>query len=209
MAFPVILRLQYKGRPVGKDEDRPEGIAIRAWRAVVKDANRAMAYHWHEKFLPMHFGSGARRRYGSAAYKERTQKWLSEKLGIKYADVNRVAGVSPSDTKEQRQRKLQVARQKLVAAAGGANYNVDTGTLQRTVKNAIFRAFPSRFRIEMQAPSYIPGRRRDPTQPDIRAELTTMLRTEIDELQRVGQRVLTQSMKVVMQSGRVPVTREG
>lgn len=208
MAFPVRLRLRYRGKEIGRDEDRPEGIAIRAWRVVIKSANRAMAYYWHEHFLPLHFGSGAKRRYG-AVYKTRTTKWLAEKLGIHAADVNRVAGVSPGDSLQERQRKRMVARQQLVSAAGGANYNVDSGNLQQLVQSAVFRAFPSRFRIEMQAPVYVPGRRRDPTQPDIRAELTTVLKTEVDRLQVIGQRVLTDMMKQVVQSGRVPVTKEG
>jgi hypothetical protein len=204
MAFPVILRLRYKGKVVGRDEDRPEGVTIRAWRSVTKSANRAMGYHWHSNFLNQHFGSGARRRYGGEAIKERSTGWLARKLGIKTADINRVAGVLPGDNLQDRQRKRQKARQSLVSAAGGANYNVHTGTLKQMVQNVIFRAFPSRFRLEMPVPSYIPGRRKDPNQPDIRAELTTILPTEVSELQKIGQRVLTQTMQQVLSTGVVP-----
>ena len=204
MAFPVILRLKYKGKPVGSDADRPEGVTIRAWRVVLKTANRAMAYHWHETFLPLHFGSNARTRYGGDKIKQRSSLWLARKLGIKKADINRVADIAPADDPQTRQRKRQTARQKLVSAAGGVNYNVHTGTLQSMVQNAVFRAFPGRFRIEMPVPSYVPGRRRDATQPDIRAELTTMLPSEVQELQRIGQRVLTETMRRVLQGGKVP-----
>jgi len=205
MAFPVILRLTYKGKPVGSDADRPEGVTIRAWRVVLKTANRAMAYHWHEKFLPLHFGSNARTRYGGDKIKQRSSLWLARKLGIKKADINRVADIAPADDPQTRQRKRQEARQKLVSAAGGVNYNVHTGTLQSMVQNAVFRAFPGRFRIEMPVPSYVPGRRRDATQPDIRAELTTMLPSEVQELQRIGQRVLTETMRRILQGGKVPL----
>jgi len=204
MAFPVVLRLKYKGKPVGNDADRPEGIAIRAWRVVLKTANRAMGYHWHENYLQLHFGSGARRRYGGQNIKQRSTAWLARKLKIFAADINRVAQVSPSDDQFTRRRKRQEARQQLVAAAGGANYNVDTGTLRDMVKTAVFRAFPSRFRIEMPVPGYIPSRRKDFTQPDIRAELTMILPSEVKELQKIGQRVLRQAMQQVLQTGRVP-----
>lgn len=207
MAFPIRLRLKYRGKPVGRDEDRPEGVAIRAWRIILKLANRAMAYTWHEKFSQLHFGSGAKRRYG-AVYKTRTTLWLSRKLGIHAADVNRIAEVSPTDSIPQRRQKRAKARAQLVAAAGGANYNVFTGNLQQMVKTAIFRAYPSRFSIQMPAPSYVPGRRKDPTQPDIRAELTTVLKTEIDVMQRVGQKVLTDEMQKVVSTGRVPIVKD-
>jgi len=204
MAFPVILRLTYKGKPVGSDADRPEGVTIRAWRVVLKTANRAMAYHWHETFLPLHFGSNARTRYGGDKIKQRTSVWLAKKLGIKKPDIIRVADINSSDDIFTRQRKLQIARQKLVSAAGGPDYNVYTGTLQSMVQTVVFRAFPGRFRIEMSVPSYVPGRRRDPKKPDIRAELTTMLPSEVEELQRIGQRVLTETMRRVLQGGKVP-----
>lgn len=206
MAFPIIIRLKYRGKPIGSsDADRPEGVAIRAWRAVLKLANRAMAYHWHEKYSQLHFGSGAKRRYGDV-YKTRTTNWLADKLGIKAADVNRVAQISPADDQLQRRAKRMKARQQLVSAAGGANYNVFSGNLQAMVKNAVFRAFPSRFSIMMPAPVYVPGRRKDPTQPDIRAELTTVLKTEVATMVPVGQKVLTQEMKKVVDSGRVPIS---
>ena len=204
MAFPVILRLKYKGKVIGSDKDRPEGVTIRAWRVVTKSANRAMAYHWHENFLPLHFGSGARRRYGSENIKERSSKWIARKLGFAKTDIERVAGVLPGDDLQTRQRKRQQARQQLVSAAGGANFNVHTGTLRQMVQTVIFRAFPSRFRLEMPVPAYIPSRRRDPSQPDIRAELTVMLPSEISELQKVGQRVLRDMMRQVLSTGVVP-----
>jgi hypothetical protein len=56
----------------------------------------------------------------------------------------------------------------------------------------------------MPVPSYIPSRRRDPAQPDIRAELTVMLPSEISELQKVGQRVLRDMMQQVLSTGVVP-----
>lgn len=204
MAFPVILRLKYKGKPVGSDADRPEGVTIRAWRSVTKSANRAMAYHWHEQFLPLHFGNDAARRY-AGSFKKRTNKWLMRKNNITRNDVEKampdgawsLPGVA-------RQKAYAQTLDTLIKQKGGIEYNVHTGTLREMVKTVIFRAFPSRFRLEMPVPSYIPGRRRDPSQPDIRAELTTILPGEVSELQKIGQRVLTQMMQQVLSTGRVP-----
>lgn len=204
MAFPVVIRLKWKGKVIASEADRPEGVSIRAWRQVAKTSFRAMAYHWHEHFLPLHFGSNARVRYGGENIKSRTTLWLAKKLGIFAADVNKIANVKPSDNWQVRNTKKMLARQKLVAAKGGANYNVHTGTLQQMVKSVVVRAFPGRFRLEMPVPSYIPSRRKSPKDPDIRAELTTMLPSEIETLQKIGQRVLVQTMREVLETGRVP-----
>ena len=204
MAFPVTIRLMWRGKVIRGDNDRPEGVTIRAWRSITKAANRAMGFEWHTKFFPLHFGSGALRRYGSKVYKVRSTIWLARKLKIFAADVNRIAQVSPGDNKEERQRKRMMARQQLVEQAGGVNYNVYTGTLQQMTRTVIMRAFPGRFRLEMPTPSYIPGRRRDPTQPDIRAELTHMLSGEADHLRKIGQRVLTQSVRQLLKTGSLP-----
>lgn len=204
MAFPVVIRLKWKGKVIKSELDRPEGVSIRAWRDVAKISFRAMAYHWHEHFLPLHFGTNARRHYGGENIKQRSSVWLARKLGIFAADINKIAGISPSDTIPQRTRKRQEARQRLVSAKGGANYNVHTGTLQEMVKNVIVRAFPGRFRVEMPMPGYIPSRRRNPKDPDIRAELTYVLPSEVETLQKIGQRVLVQTMREVLATGRVP-----
>lgn len=205
MAFPVVLRLTWRGKEIRGDGDRPEGVTIRNWRLITKAANRSMAFHWHEKYLPLHFGTGAARRYGSAVVKPRTSLWLARKLGIYASDVNRIAGLSPNDTQQERRRKRQVARQQLVNRAGGANYNVYTGTLRQMVTSVVMvRAFPGRFRLEMPVPSYLPGRRTDPTQPDIRAELSAMLPGEIKDVRNVGQRVLTQTVRQLLRTGSLP-----
>lgn len=204
MAFPVYLRMIWQGREIRSEKDRPEGVAIRAWRVVTKKSFSAMAFFWHDNFLGLHFGSNARTRYGGQVIKQRTSKWLQRKLKIASTDVRNGANIQSGDSPLVRQQKMQVSRQRLVSAAGGANYNVHTGTLQQMVKTAIVRAFPGRFRIEMLVPGYIPGRRKDPKDPDIRAELTVVLPSEIEALQKVGQRVLTQTMQQVLSTGRVP-----
>lgn len=209
MAFQIGMKLRWRGKEISSEKDRPEGISIRAWRDVAKTSFRAMAYEWHEKMLPLHFGSAARRKYGAENYKERTTKWVAKKLDIKYPDIQRAAGIQSSDSKDVRQRKLQVARQQLISAKGGPNYNVYTGTLRQSVKTMVVRAFPSRFRIEMPVPSYIPGRRKSDRDPDIRAELTTVLPSEMEQLRKVGQRVLVESMRRVLETGRAPGGDEG
>lgn len=204
MAFPVVLRLIWRGQPVRSEKDRPEGVSIRAWRAVAKASFSAMAFFWHDNFLQLHFGSNARVRYGGENIKQRTSLWLQRKLKISAREVRVAANIQKGDSLQVINQKLQASRQRFVSAAGGANYNVHTGTLQQMVKTAIVRAFPGRFRIEMPVPGYIPGRRKDPKDPDIRAELTVVLPSEIEALQKVGQRVLTQTMQQVLSTGRVP-----
>jgi hypothetical protein len=201
---PVRVHLTYMGRPINGPADRPEGIVIRKWRAILRETNRQMAYHWHSEFSDLHFGSNARRRYGAGAYKQRTSLWLARKLGIKAADVNRIADIKAGEPKEVRQRKRQVARQTLVSQKGGVNYNVFTGNLRQMVKNATFRAFPSRFRIEMPAPAYVPARKKDQRDPDIRKELTTVLPSELKSMQQIGQRVLVFSVRHVLRTGDLP-----
>jgi hypothetical protein len=204
MAFPVVVRLSWQGREIRSEKDRPEGVSIRAWRDIAKASFSAMAFFWHDNFLQLHFGSNARVRYGGEVIKQRSSKWLARKLKISNTEVRASANVQNDDTPQVRQQKMQVARQRLVSAAGGANYNVHTGTLRQMVKTAIVRAFPGRFRIEMPVPGYIPSRRKNPKDPDIRAELTVVLPSEIEALQKVGQRVLTQTMQQVLSTGRVP-----
>lgn len=204
MAFIVRMRLMWKGQEIRSEKDRPEGVSIRVWRDVAKTSFRAMAYHWHEHMLPLHFGSAARRKYGGGVYKERTTKWIARKLKISYTEVRNAANIKAGESNDDRQRKMQVARQQIVSARGGANYNIDTGTLRQAVKNVIVRAFPGRFRLEMPVPSYIPGRRRSDLDPDIRAELTSVLPSEVEELQKIGHRVLTETMRQVLETGRMP-----
>ena len=204
MAFQIGMRLTWKGREIRSEKDRPEGIAIRAWRYVAKASFRAMGFYWHENFLQLHFGSAARRRYGSDVVKERTTKWVSKKLKIAYTEVYAAANIARSDSKDVRQRKLQRARQQLVASRGGADYNHYKGTLRQAVKTVYMRAFPGRFSLQMPVPGYIPGRRKSAKDPDIRAELTAMLPSEMKEMHAVAQRVLVRSMQEVLSTGRVP-----
>lgn len=205
MAFPIILRLRWKGKVIHNDSDRPEGVVIRAWRSILKASNRAIGFHWHAHFLPLHFGSDAARRYGSGVYKTRTRKWLARKLRIESKQVDAAAGIAPGDSQEERRRKRMISRQNLVSQAGGANYNVFRGTLRQMVLGTVvMRAFPGRFRIEMPVPGYLPGRRKDPNQPDIRAELSAMLPGEVSELMKIGQRALTKSVRHVLQTGNLP-----
>lgn len=204
MAFPVVLRLKWKGREIRGDDDRPEGVPIKKWGLITKAANRAMGFMWHAQFLPRHFGSDAAKRY-RGVYKQRTSKWLARKLGIANSDVNREANLQPSDTTSERQAKRRNARQRLVSQAGGQNFNVYTGTLKQMVTSVVvMRAFPGRFRLEMPTPAYLPGRRRDPNQPDIRGELTAMLTEEMKAMQSVGQRVLVKSVRQLLQTGNLP-----
>jgi hypothetical protein len=227
MAFPVILKLMYKGKQIKGDSDRPEGVSIRAWRVVLKKANSAMAFYWHEHFLPLHFGPGAARRYRNV-FAPRTLQWLMRKVGITRATVdsvmNKAGKFTKFRTKEDYWREFyRTANQLIDSSNGGINYNYYRGGLMDSVTStAIVRAFPGRFRIEMKMPSYIPERRKRRTyknlgqlrkdfgnsamsdQPDIRTELTAMLSSEIDTLQKIGQRVLVQTMREVLATGKVP-----
>jgi hypothetical protein len=203
--------LSWQGREIRSEKDRPEGVSIRAWRDIAKSSFSAMAFYWHENFLERHFGPDVRRRYGGGVIKPRSLSWLMRKIGIKRSDVDsrmNVAGLfEKHKTKEDYWRDFfRVAGTMVDQSDGGINYNYHTGGLLDAVTSAaIVRAFPGRFRLEMPLPAWVPGRTKITNHgPDIRAELTVVLPSEIEALQKVGQRVLTQTMQQVLSTGRVP-----
>lgn len=54
---------------------RPAGITVRAWRAICRDAWRALALFWHEHCLRGHFEKGAEAKYG---YQPRKPRYLAQ-----------------------------------------------------------------------------------------------------------------------------------
>ena len=170
------LKLMWRGRVINSPADRPEGIPVRAWRAILKHVNLAMAIHWHRQFLPRHFGPQAARRYrGAGVYRPRSPR--------------------------HRQRK---DRQRGLAATSDRDYLRFTGELERRVtQEAAFRAFPTRVLIHMPAPLYI-SRRPRKGQPDIHAELTALNAEELKELRQVGVRALRAAVAEYQSSGILP-----
>lgn len=116
---------------------------VRDRREVLKAAWGDLGLHWHQQYLPRHFAPGAASRYG---YQPRTAAYL--------------------------RRKLRAARQGK-ATAGGTTPLVFTGLLKRSLMSlATIRDYPSRFTLEMEAPSYAPMRPRDASRPPLAAEAT-------------------------------------
>lgn len=116
---------------------------VRDRREVLKAAWGDLGLHWHREYLPRHFAPGAASRYG---FQQRTVAYL--------------------------RRKLRAARQGK-ATEGGTTPLVFTGLLKRSLTSlATIRAYPSRFTLEMEAPSYAPMRPRDANKPPLAAEAT-------------------------------------
>lgn len=171
-AFKV--ELTYRGQVINRPEDRPEGVPVRAWRAILKHTNLTMAQHWHKMFLPKHFGPEAGRRY-KGVYKKRT---------------------SGHERRKERQRGL--------AAANGRDYLRFTGRLeQRVTQQVAFRVFPTRVRIHMASMFYIPKRPKG-NRPNIHAELTAVNVEELKVLKQVGRRALLAAIGQYRATGALP-----
>lgn len=130
-----------------------------------------------------------RREVLRAAYSDAGLKWHQEYLprhfkpsaAARYGYKPRSAGYL-----KRKERK---------AIEGGRSPLVFSGLLRRSVTAlAVIRGFPSRFRVEMEVPSYIPARqsafttvngrvvRRRAQQPPLVAEMTRLLPSEANSL---------------------------
>lgn len=127
--------------------------SVRDRREVLRAAFQDGGVKWHQEYLPRHFRPSAAQRYG---YRPRSDAYLKRK-------------------------RRDAARGK--AVEGGNTPLVYTGLLKRAVTGfAAVRGFPSRFRVTMNTPSYIPERTRTTTQPPIAQEMTRFTRTELDSM---------------------------
>ncbi len=134
-------------------------------REVLRAAYEDLGAFWHRKLLPRHFRKGAQDRYG---YRPRSAAYL-------------------------RRKKRDAARGR--AIEGGTTPLVYTGLLRRLMtRSAIIRGFPTRARVEMERPSYMPIRKtpfttvrgrvvaRKADQPPIFEEATRVIDAEAVEL---------------------------
>lgn len=202
MTLAYVVRLKVNGRKIsGADGDRPDLVPIRAWRRIMKHGMMTMGRHWHEKFLPLHFGPKAARRY-KGAYQPRTTEHVLRKRGISKSDINsRMAG-APSERGARRRFRERVKNQ-LVSEAGGRDYLRFRGTLQQLSKNATFRAFQTRVNVEIPAPAYVKSKRY-PNSPDMMHELSAVLPSEVQELERVAQDTIDQSLQQFAATRQLP-----
>jgi hypothetical protein len=148
-------------------EEKPQSVAIRAWREVVRSSHRDIGLDWfHEKFSG-HFEPGADARYH---YKKRSQRYLDYKAKL-FRDVGTV--------KVNRLRlQLQGSGQDLVL----------TGTLSHLLA-ATFdaRGYPSRVTLTAEATVYAPQHQKKPG-PDLIDESFRVSPSELrDYKKRLGQ----------------------
>ena len=168
------MELMWRGKRINDPDDRPEGIPVRAWRAILKHVNLSMAHHWHREFLPEHFGEQAARRY-KGTYKKRSAK--------------------------HRQRKERSGKS---VATSGRDYLVFSGKLrERVTRQVAFQVFPTRVKISMASTSYI-SRRPRKGQPNVHAELTALTVGELKVLKQLGARVLRAAISDFRATGTLP-----
>ncbi len=153
----------------GDRTDRATGAVTREptrlGREVLRAAYTDLGAYWHRKLLPRHFLAGAQSRYG---YRPRSDAYL------------------------RRKRRAAAAGR---AIEGGTTPLVFTGLLRRLMtRSAVIRGFPTRARVEMDRPSYMPIRKtpfttvrgrvvaRAADQPPIFEEATRVIDPELNEL---------------------------
>lgn len=176
MAQSVMkITMTWRGKVINDPDDRPEGVTVRAWRAMLKHANHAMAEYWVKHFVPLHFTRHSGRRYKGGVYRPRSPEYMQRK-----------------------------ERQRGVAATSADQYLVWSGSLRRHVtKLAYIVLYPTRATVHMPTPSYI-SRRPRRGQPDIHHEVTTVIVTELKKLRQIGTRALRAVQAVYQRTRTVP-----
>jgi hypothetical protein len=124
---------------------------------VFRDVHQAMAEHWAAKLLPKHFKQNARAIY---KYRRRQARTIRRKQGAAAAGQ---------------------------AALGGSVDLVWSGLLMRAVLGyQEIKATHARGTVRMFGPSYL-RQRPIRNQPDMAAEITTVIPSEIKELEQVAE----------------------
>jgi len=132
--------------------EQPPDVTVRGWRDITKTAHRDQADHWRKRMLPTHFQSGAASKYG---YRPRKASTIARK-------------------------RRDAARG--LAVAGGRLILVWSGNFRASSKHATVRAYPTRGRVDFNAPAYAPIRQRTNRQPPIADEATRVNQSEAKAL---------------------------
>lgn len=142
-------------------ETRPPDVSIRNWRKITKAAHEAEGRHFVERFLPGHFRSGAASKYG---YRPRKPRTVQRKQAL--AKLGKVEG-----------------RGQIPLLWSGLFRSAMLG-------HRLLRGYPTRVRIDFNAPRYAPARQRTSKQPHLSDEALRVTPGERQELgDLLGRRV--------------------
>lgn len=152
-------------------EERPVDLfSIRGWRKVTKGTHEAVAVFWWKKFAKRHFQIFAAQRYG---YQPRTSNYLA--------------------------RKAKEARRGKIPRRAEYNELVYSGETQKQILSGyFFKAYETRFTLQLQADDYITIRSRV-GRPNMAAEITTIIPEEDARLRQVAD---VESTKLMAQNQR-------
>ena len=158
--------------------ERPADIGQRTWRTIGRDIHHRVGEYWHKHFLPRHWKRGASTRYG---YQARSGKY--------------------------RRKKAALAKRGVAKAP-----NTDllfTGRLREAmVDYADIRAFPTRFSVSMYGPKYVSMRPKNPSMPNMGAEITATTDSEQQQLADLAEKRMERLVNAFM-STKKKKTRTG
>lgn len=197
----VVLKIDVKAPPAG--------VTVRAWRDIMRAAFAEAGKLWHSEMLPKHFGSNARRNY-PGEYAQRSIKWLLRKLRISPTEVRLAMGSTARDKMSAKDRaaywrEYAQTAERVIESRGGPQYLVGTGTLRQLSRLATFRAYPSRFSVQIQGTAYTPTKQRPGSnQPHLVGELLATTKTERERLRIVISKKINEGVKHFFEHGQVP-----
>lgn len=146
-------------------ETKPPDVTVREWRSIQKETFETIGRHWYATMLPNHFKSNAHHVYG---YRQRSKVYLEE--FAKALKFNHNLGG----------KKLTPLAATMRLTASGLLHTA------MTQRGRVVKAYPTRWTVKMPGLKYTPKRQRTSTQPHLQAELTKLLKREIDELAELG-----------------------
>lgn len=166
---------------------RPPWLSQRKFREVMRGAHKHVGRTWHRDMLPRHFEQPAEGG-GIYGYKRRSKKHLKRKRRGVYREYSGTGGYN---------WKLDPAASKYAL--------VFTGLTRDKVRDArpLIRAFPTRARVTMPAPSYVRMKPSGLTMmPHMAKEITTVTRGEKITLQKEFQKSAEQGIERARASGK-------
>lgn len=149
-------------------ETRPPDVSIRNWRRVTKAAHEAEGRLFVERFLPQHFRSGAASKYG---YRPRRPRTIERKQAL--AKLGKVEG----------RGQIPLVWSGLFKAS--------------MLSHRLLRGYPTRVRIDFNAPRYAPARQRTSKQPHMSDEALRVTPAERQELGEVLGRGVSEGLAAV------------
>lgn len=156
---------------------RPPWLSRRKFREVTREAHRDMARAWHRHMLPAHFEQPAEGG-GPYGYQRRTERHVAYKRKIRRAQYR--------------------------APGAGRHALVFSGLTRKKVLGARpqIRAFPTRARITMPAPSYVTMIPRRAAMPAMGREIVAVTQSERRTLQKGFKKSVERGIERARSSGK-------